>query len=129
MDNQPFELDWSRYYENNHHHTLLAIITGADIEDITKASCTKHRWRGRDYISAFNSLGYSTNKRFIPFDPHTPHPCIMRSVEKIKEEGKGWYSSVYYQDHVYEGNSMIQFDDYLETHPSIRVTSMLQVWI
>jgi hypothetical protein len=123
-----YELDWTRIHDN-HHHLVIAVLTGHSIEDIIAASPTYDSWAPRDYINTFRKLGFNTNNRFIKFNPETPYPCLMRYTRTDIDEPY-WYGSVYYDHKVDEGSARWAFDNWLKYHNgTIRVTSMLQVWI
>lgn len=123
-----YELDWTRYYPDNGHYTIIAILTGLPLEDIKKASPSKRAWGGQTYVYVFKKLGFNSNNRFIKFNPETEYPCLMRFKRTdIKEPY--WYGCVYYDNIVYMGNCRVKFSDFLNNNTNIRITSMLQVWI
>ncbi|QTE37480.1 hypothetical protein J3L18_31020 [Mucilaginibacter gossypii] len=123
-----YELDYGRWYENGHHR-IIAILTGLTIQEIVSASPKKDMWNGQVYVKVFRKLGFNVNPKFKKFDPNTQYPCMMRCVRNdIKEPY--WYSWVYYDGFVYEGNNCgWSFDEFLRFMPNFRVTSMLQVWV
>jgi len=123
-----YELDWTRYYPDNHHYTVIAILTGLPLEEIKAVSPAADCWGGQKFVQVFRSLGFNVNPRFKKFDINTDHPCLMRyKLTDIKEPY--WYLAVYYDGQVYDGNSMQTLDNWILCNPNCKITSMLQVWI
>lgn len=124
-----YELDWTRYYPDNSHFTMIAILTGLPLEDIMAVSPVRNCWGGQRFVEVFRKLGFNVNPRFKKFDPETEHPCLMRFKRNDVNE-PWWYCAVYYDGYVYQGNSFCRtFDHWLISNSHYRVTSMLQVWI
>ncbi len=128
-EEKKYEVDFMRMHESGHINTIQ-ILTGCEDEEILKHAPARDIWRTRDYIDTFHKLGFSTNPRFIKFDPETKYPVMMRYYRKdIKD--RYWYSWVYYNGLIYFGqNIQCDFDEWVQANKEIvRVTSMLQVWI
>lgn len=117
------------YFPDKHHLTIIGLLTGLDLEEIQAVTSNRKIWYTRDYVHAFFKLGFNTNPRFVPFDPDTQYPCIMRCRQK--PDSGYWYGWVYYDGMVYDtGNCFYTFDEWIEYFGNqYRVTSMLQVWI
>lgn len=130
MPAEKYELDWTRCYPENQHFTKIAILTGLPIEEIEAAAPNRRDgWYARDYIQTFRKLGFNTSNRFIKFDPDTIYPCIMRFTD-VGDKSGHWYAEVYYDHWVECGNEEWDFDHWLYyMNGSVRITSMLQVWI
>lgn len=122
-----YELDWTRICDN-HHHEIIAVLTGLSFEEITIASPKSNRWHGRDYVQAFHKLGFNTSDRFIKFDANTDKPCMLRAVE-IEKEREGWYSWAYHDNWIVEQGECYTLKMWKEYYPQLKITSMLQVWI
>ncbi|QEL01567.1 hypothetical protein FKG96_12370 [Olivibacter sp. LS-1] len=123
-----YQLDGKRYYPNNHHHTVIAVLTGLDIVDIIDASPLNDHWGGQTFVKTFNKLGFNTNHRFIKFDRDTIYPCLMRTKRTdIKEPY--WYCFPYYDGWVYFEGYCYGFEYFFAMYNNLRITSMLQVWI
>lgn len=123
-----YELDWTRYYPDNHHFTVIAILTGLPVEEIAAVSPAADCWGGQRFVEVFRKLGFNVNPRFKKFDPDTEYPCLLRYKRTdIKEPY--WYLEVYYNGEVYTGNAIWPFDTWVKCKPKCKITSMLQVWI
>lgn len=123
-----YELDWTRYYPENGHFTSIAILTGLPLEEIAAASPNNNCWGGQKFVEVFIKLGFNVNNRWNKFDENTEHPCLMRFKRTdIKE--LWWYQSVYYDGHVFGGNSICTLKYWRDHYPHLKITSMLQVWI
>lgn len=138
MDNHiKFEIEpvWFNGYG---HESIIATLTGLEIHEI-RAITEKlpNRWGGQLYRKVFNKLGFNTNHRFMPFDPFSPYPCIMRAGDKNIDSG--WYAFPY-NDRVFYNRGEAHAlgactkkigGSYFITcfDKPLKITSMLQVWI
>jgi len=134
-----YEFEVVDYGEPYWHESMISTLTGLPFEDAHKAvqSISKERWNGTDHIKALQSLGFSTNNRFVPFDKESPYPTILR----CHNGQKGcWWLYYYCNGMVYDvyGDSFILDDrencvtrkgKYYFYRHGMKVTSMLQVWI
>ena len=123
-----YELDWTRYHPDNHHYTVIAILTGLPFDEIAAVSPQKDCWGGQSFVHVFRNLGFNVNPRFKKFDPQTEYPCLMRCKRTDIQEPY-WYLFVYYNNLVDTGNCRMTFDEWQQQYRNLRVTSMLQVWI
>ncbi|CDS94493.1 hypothetical protein BN1088_1431980 [Sphingobacterium sp. PM2-P1-29] len=134
-----YEIEVVNYGPDYHNQTAISSLTGLFFEEADQAVKDVNRkcWGGQTYVKVFQNLGFNTNPRFIKFDPATPYPCIMRCSNHVKGY---WYLFIYHDGIVYDlyGNSF-RLDDktyvskrngsYFLKRYSMKVTSMLQVWI
>lgn len=121
--------------------SIFCSLTGLEEHEITPH--IKDRLRGSDFKRIFNKLGYNTNQRFVKFDPETEYPVVLRL--QGKEKGY-WYAFVYHNGQIYDpwNNRIILLDSGSEVRKlngkyfienfffygqTLRITSMLQVWI
>lgn len=134
-----YELEVVSYGPNLYNQSVISSLIGLDFDEADQAvkaiSCKS--WSGQTYVKVFQNLGFTTNPRFVKFDPKTPYPCIMRCRNHVKGY---WYLFLYHDGIVYDlhGNSF-HLDDpynvafrngsYFLKNYGMKVTSMLQVWI
>lgn len=122
---QPYELDWPRN-SGKHNIDLVGILTGLPVEEIIEAAPKGTLWRGPSFTCLFRDLGFNTSQGFVPFDPDTEHPCLMRTTSFRKNE---WYAWAYFDRKVYAPTDSFTFDAWLRYYKRLKITSMLQVWI
>lgn len=121
--------------------SLFCTLTGLDKEEILPLM--KDRLKGSDFKRIFRKLGFNTNDRFIKFDPETKYPVVLRLQGKQKGY---WYAFAYYDGQIYDpwNNRILLLDADSEIRKlkgkyfiqknwfygeTLRITSMLQVWI
>ena len=130
-----YEIEY-RYFPESGHRSLFSTITGLEPEEfdhLLKPSMT-----GKQFINSFRSLGFSTNDRFVKFDPDTEYPVVLRCKG---DSDRWWYSFMYYDGIIWDphNNEFYKLKDikdmryikrrYYFTQYRLRITSMLQVWI
>ena len=127
---EKYELELVDFGEKYYMESMIATLTGLDLEDILAVRPHTERWRGGEIPQLIRDSGFNTNPRFTKFDRATEFPCLMRSHDRFKNSGN-WYGFVYY-DGMVGGNGYTEFVSWAQfnmDNPNLRVTAMLQVWI
>lgn len=127
---EKYGLELVDFGEKYYMESMIATLTGLDLEDILAVRAHQERWRGGEITQLITDLGYNTNPRFIKFDRNTEFPCLMRSHDRFIKSGN-WYGFVYY-DGMVGCNGYTEFVPWSQfnmDNPNLRVTTMLQVWI
>lgn len=127
---EKYELELVNFGGKYYMESMIATLTGLDLEDILAVRPYKDRWIGGEIAQLIRDLGYNTNLRFTKFNRNTKYPCLMRTHDRFKKNGT-WYSFVYY-DGMVGCNGYTEFVPWSQfnmDNPNLRVTTMLQVWI
>ncbi len=123
--------------EGDWFYSMVATLTGHEADVIQVHDMGKRNGKGMRDL--FRALGFNCSERFIPFDPETQWPCVMR----IPHVGhSGWWCLVYFEERLYvfsqkTGTTVYpavfkhQFGCYWLCWfgNAYRITSMMQVWI
>jgi hypothetical protein len=112
---------------------LIAVLTGLPLCEVIAASKVKPGagWYGREMRDLVHSLGFNCSPRFLPFDPNTPYPALMRYVFKKENRGTGWDVLAYNDRKVYlpVQEWVMELENFKTCNRNLKITSMMQVWI